>query len=211
MLAKNSVRIEIIDVGSLPLLSFPRHVHRILFLIGHSPLLLPNPGGLAVGDSCPTPPDNRASKVAAWTRSTQGCGPVPAKNSTALNLRELAGLPRQARRGGYGPRRLTDKARLFLVFCSRWFDWRNALLVIKPETLIGWHRKAFQLFWRWKSRGGRPRIPRDLRALIAEMVRENPTWGQARVAAELAIKLGIFVSSRTVRFNPDPSSREACR
>ena len=109
------------------------------------------------------------------------------------------------------PRRLTDKARLFLVFCSRWFDWRNALLVIKPETLIGWHRKAFQLFWRWKSRGGRPRIPRDLRALIAEMVRENPTWGQARVAAELAIKLGIFVSSRTVRFNPDPSSREACR
>ena len=48
---------------------------------------------------------------------------------------------------------------------------------MKPETLIGWHRRAFQLFWRWKSHGGRPRLPRDLRALIIEMVRENPIWG----------------------------------
>jgi transposase InsO family protein len=112
------------------------------------------------------------------------------------------------------PRRLTDAARLFLVFWSRWFDWRNALPVVKPETLIGWHRKAFQLFWRWKSRGGRPRISRDLRALIAQMVRENPTWGQARVAAELAIKLGIFVSSRTVRaYWPDElrPGRSSCQ
>jgi len=46
------------------------------------------------------------------------------------------------------PRRLTDSARLALLFWSRWFPWRSALVVVKPETLIGWHRPAFQLFWR---------------------------------------------------------------
>jgi len=97
------------------------------------------------------------------------------------------------------PRRLNDSARLSLLLWSRWFDWRNALMVVKPETLIGWHKRAFQIFWRWKSRGGRPQIPRTLRALIAEMVRQNPTWGEARVASELALKLGIRVSPRTVR------------
>jgi putative transposase len=97
------------------------------------------------------------------------------------------------------PRRLDDTARLSLLLWSRWFHWRGALVVVKPGTLIGWHRKAFQLLWSWKSRGGRPRLPKHLRALIAEMVRENPTWGQARVASELAIKLGISVSPRTVR------------
>jgi putative transposase len=97
------------------------------------------------------------------------------------------------------PRRLTDPARLLLILWSRWFDWKNGLVVVKPETFIGWHRRAFQLFWRWKSRGGRPRLPKHVRALIAEMVRENPTWGEARVASELALKLGVRVSPRTVR------------
>lgn len=55
------------------------------------------------------------------------------------------------------------------------------------------------MFWRWKSRGGRPRLPKDLRTLIAEMVRENPTWGEMRVASELGLKLGIRISPRTVR------------
>ena len=95
------------------------------------------------------------------------------------------------------PQRLTDSARLTLLFWARWFDWRNALVVVKPETFIAWHRRAFQLFWRWKSRGGRPRLPKGLRDLIAEMVRENPTWGEARIASELALKLGLFVSPRT--------------
>ena len=88
-----------------------------------------------------------------------------------------------------------------MVFWSRWFDWRNALVVVRPETLIGWHRRAFQLFWRWKCHGvgGRPRLPAKLRELIAEMVRENRTWGQSRIAMELSLKLGIRVSPRTVR------------
>lgn len=97
------------------------------------------------------------------------------------------------------PRCLNDSARISLLLWSRWFDWRNALVVVKPETFIGWHKRAFQIFWRWKSRGGRPPIPKPLRALIVEMVRQNPTWGEARVASELALKLGIRVSPRTVR------------
>lgn len=97
------------------------------------------------------------------------------------------------------PRRLTDAARVCLLAWSRLFNWREALMVVKPETLIAWHRKGFGLFWKWKSKGGRPRLPRNIRRLIAEMAAENPTWGEERVADELALKLGIYVSPRTVR------------
>ena len=97
------------------------------------------------------------------------------------------------------PRRLTAAARFSLLVWSRFCDWRSALVIVKPETLIGWHRKGFKLFWKRNSRPGRPCIPVELRQLIAEMVRENPTWGQARIAHELFLKLGIKVSPRTVR------------
>ena len=97
------------------------------------------------------------------------------------------------------PRRLTHAARICLVVWSRLFHWREALVIVKPETLIGWHRKGFRLFWKWKSKGGRPRLPRKIRQLIAEMASENPTWGEERIANELALKLGIYVSPRTVR------------
>jgi hypothetical protein len=85
------------------------------------------------------------------------------------------------------PRLLTDAARLSLVFWSRLFDLKKALVIVKPDTLIGWHRKGFKLFWRWKSRPGRPALSLEIRELIARMARENPTWGQARVAAELSV------------------------
>jgi putative transposase len=65
--------------------------------------------------------------------------------------------------------------------------------------LIGWHRKAFRLFWKWKSQSGRPRLPKDLRQLIVAMVCDNPTWGQEGIADELWLKLGIRVSPRSVR------------
>ncbi len=98
------------------------------------------------------------------------------------------------------PRRATDSTRLSLVFLSRLFEWRPALTRAKPETLIGWHRKSFQLFWRWRSKPrGRPRLPLDLRNLIVEMALNNPTWGEERIADELLIKLGIRVSPRTIR------------
>ena len=72
------------------------------------------------------------------------------------------------------PRRLNDPARFSLMFWSRLFDWKDALVIVKPETLIGWHRKGFKLFWKWKSRVGRPRLPKDIRDLIVRMALENP-------------------------------------
>src|SRR5215510_10202096 len=97
------------------------------------------------------------------------------------------------------PRRATHGTRLALVWLARWFDWRQALAIVQPQTFIEWHRQGFRLFWRWKSRLGRPPIPLDLQALIRRMARENPTWGEERIANELLLKLGLRVSPRTVR------------
>lgn len=54
-------------------------------------------------------------------------------------------------------------------------------MIVNPETLIGWHRKGFKLFWRWKSRLGRPRNPKNIRQLVVRMVQENPRWHVLRV------------------------------
>jgi len=98
------------------------------------------------------------------------------------------------------PRRADDATRITLVALARLVQWRDLLTIVKPDTLIRWHRKGFRLFWRWKSNTpGRPRIPVDLRQLIAEMATANQTWGEERIAAELLVKLGIRVSPRTVR------------
>jgi len=108
------------------------------------------------------------------------------------------------------PRRLDDAARFSQAFWSQLFDWKDALVIVKPETLIRWHRKGFKLFWRCKSRAGRPRLPKEIRELIVRTAQENPTWGQARVAAELSLILGIYVSPRTVRayWPPEPERRK---
>ncbi len=97
------------------------------------------------------------------------------------------------------PRRADDSTRWMMATLSRMFEWRDALWNVKPDTLIGWHRKGFRLFWRWKSKAiGRPRLPKDLRQLIREMAADNVTWGEERIANELKLKLGIRVSPRTV-------------
>ncbi len=97
------------------------------------------------------------------------------------------------------PRRADDATRIALVALSCLIDWRRLLTVVKPDTLIRWHRKGFQLFWRWKSSPGRPRLPADLQRLIADMAAANRTWGEERIASELLLKLGIRVSPPTVR------------
>jgi putative transposase len=97
------------------------------------------------------------------------------------------------------PRRATNATRIALVWLGRWFDWRPALTLVQPKTFIRWHRQAFRLLWRWKSRLGRPPLPTELQALIRQMTRDNPTWGQERIANELWLKLGLQVSPRTVR------------
>jgi len=97
------------------------------------------------------------------------------------------------------PRRTTNATCLALVWLGRWFDWRQALTIVQPTTFIRWHRQRFCLFWRWESRPGRPSIPVDLQILIRCMARENPTWGQERIANELRLKLGLRVSPCTIR------------
>ena len=89
--------------------------------------------------------------------------------------------------------------RLALIWLTRWFDWRQALVIMQPTTLIRWHRQGFRLFWRWTSRSGHPPIPAELHALIRQMARDNPHWGQERIANESLLKLGLRVSPRTVR------------
>ena len=97
------------------------------------------------------------------------------------------------------PRRADNPTRLTLVVLSRWFNWRDALTVVRPKTFVTWHRKGFRLFWRWKSEAGRRPIPAALQRLIRKMARANPSWGEERIANELRLKLGLRVSPRTVR------------
>jgi len=96
------------------------------------------------------------------------------------------------------PRRVDAATRVSLVVLTKLFEWRGALVVVQPATLLRWHRAGWRLFWRRKSRPGRPPIPPELRALIRRMGRENPLWGEERIANELLLKLGIQISPRTV-------------
>ena len=96
------------------------------------------------------------------------------------------------------PRRASNPVRLGLVLLAQCFAWREVLATVQPATLLRWHREAFRLLWRWRSRPGRPPLPTDLQHLIAAMARSNPTWGEERIAAELLVKLGLRISPRTV-------------
>jgi hypothetical protein len=97
--------------------------------------------------------------------------------------------------------KLTTVDRLLWVWlCRVWPEWRSALVIVKPETVIAWHRQAFRLCWTWKSRHGqpgRPALSRDVRALIRRRSRENPLWGAPRIHGEL-LKLGIDVGETSV-------------
>jgi hypothetical protein len=99
---------------------------------------------------------------------------------------------------GTKPRRIDRVTRIGLTLLSRFFNWRDALVVVRPETLIRWHRAEWKLFWRLKSRSGRPAIPPELQALIRRIANENPSWGEERIANELLLKIGVRVSPRTV-------------
>lgn len=102
---------------------------------------------------------------------------------------------------------------LWAWISRRWSGWRRACVLVKPETVIGWHRLGFRLFWRWKSRrkpGGK-RIAPDVVALIRRMAGENPTWGAPRIHGEIS-KLGFRVSERTVlRYMPKHKGTEKQR
>jgi hypothetical protein len=110
---------------------------------------------------------------------------------------------------GVKPRRIDAGTRVSLVVLAKLFDWRSALMVDQPATMIRWHRAGWRLFWRTKSLPGRPPIPAELRALIRRMANDNRLWGEERIANELLLKLGIRISPRTVRCRNDPRGSHA--
>src|SRR5258708_5120189 len=104
------------------------------------------------------------------------------------------------RRKLHGRVRLTNHDRLFFIQLYRWFpSILKVLTIIRPETLVRWHRAGFRCYWRWKSRpeGGRPQIDTELRRLIRRMSVENPLWGAPRIHGEL-LKLGFELAQSSV-------------
>ena len=114
----------------------------------------------------------------------------PFKSKLRLDA-ENAVLRRQLivlRRRLHGRVRLTNHDRRFFTQLYRWFlAILRVLTIIRPETLLRWHRAGFRCYWRWKtnSRGGRPQIQMELRVLIRQMGMENPLWGAPRIHGEL--------------------------
>ncbi len=114
----------------------------------------------------------------------------------ALLRQQLIVLHRQVKRPTFSP-----SDRLWLVFLtSRVKRWKEALLVLKPDTLLRWHRQGFRLFWKFKSRPrrGRPNLPTETIALIQRLATENRLWGAERIHGEL-LKLGLGVAKRTIQ------------
>ena len=120
-------------------------------------------------------------------------------------LLEIAALRHQLevlqRRGGR-PRFRREDRRFWIWLSRRWPKWRTALVIVQPDTVVGWHRQGYRLFWRWRSRGkpGRPRIPAKHIAFIHRISRENPFWGEDRIAQEM--NYGRAVAQQHVAFVP---------
>ena len=109
--------------------------------------------------------------------------------------------------------RLRMRDRVFWVWLSwLWNDWRSALILVKPGTVISWRRQGFRLYWRWKSRGkpGRPKVKAEVRHLIRQMSRENPTWGAPRILSELLLLNHVVAESTVAKYmirRPKPPSQ----
>ncbi len=103
---------------------------------------------------------------------------------------------RQAR-----PQLLDADRRFWILACQLFSGWHRSLVVVRPDTVVSWHRKGWKAYWRWRSqrpsRAGRRKIDPELRKLIGRMARENLLWGQRRIQAELT-RLGFKVCVRTV-------------
>ena len=147
------------------------------------------------------------SSIAFFVRALFSSRAAIAAENQALR-QQLGVLQRSVKRP---PLRKRD--RVFWVWLSQlWADWRSCLVIVKPDTVIRWHREGFRLYWRWKSRKrrlGRPRIDAEIRRLIRRMSRENPLWGAPRIHSELAL-LGYEIAESTVakyvkRCSPPPS------
>jgi hypothetical protein len=115
-----------------------------------------------------------------------------------LALRHQIGV---LRRSAKKRPKLTVADRVFWAWLSRvWDSWRSALVIVNPETVLGWHRKGFRLFWTWKvrhGRTGRPTVSQEVRDLIRTMSRANPLWGAPRIHGEL-LRLGMDIGETSV-------------
>ncbi|MGA2445818.1 MAG: helix-turn-helix domain-containing protein [Opitutaceae bacterium] len=121
-------------------------------------------------------------------------GLLPRRQLVLENLalrHQLLVLSRNAKR----PRFRNPDRLLWIVLRAVWSRWEKAVVIIQPQTVIGWHRAGFRRYWRWKSRrrDGRPSLDPELIQLIRRMWQANPTWGSPRIRDELA-KLGLQVS-----------------
>src|SRR2546429_6910542 len=136
-----------------------------------------------------------------WLRILFGTLRSCLRTQRELTLENLALRQQLAVWKARGPRpRLTETDRMFWVLLSRlWTSWRHSLQVVRPETVVGWHRQGFRRYWAWKSRrrSGRPMVSADLRDLIRRMSYANPLWRAPRIHGEL-LKLGLTVSQATV-------------
>ena len=124
------------------------------------------------------------------------------RHHTALQLEilalrhQLGVLQRSVKR----PKLTVTDRFLWAWLSTIWREWQSSIAIVKPATVIGWHRKGFRLFWRWKIRQGnpgRPGVAKDVRSLIRAMSRDNPLWGAPRIHGEL-LKLGIDVGETSV-------------
>src|SRR5919202_5646909 len=129
--------------------------------------------------------------VALLRAAVRGRGEVVAE--TLLLRHQLVVLTRPTRKR---PRLRTRDRVIWLLARLIRPDWRQHLVLVRPETVLRWHRRGWRLFWRWRSRprGGRPRLGLEVRELIATISRENRLWGTERIRGEL-LKLGIAVSN----------------
>jgi transposase InsO family protein len=137
-----------------------------------------------------------------WLRFVVGLARAIAKSRRNLLLENIALrhqlliLSRKAKRTRFTP---VDRA-LWVWLSLIWNRWTSVLRLVQPDTVVRWHRQGFRLFWRWKSRAGKPgrkRIAPATVDLIRQMSRANPLWGAPRIHGEL-LKLGICVAQRTV-------------
>ena len=116
---------------------------------------------------------------------------------------EIAALRQQLevlQRSGTKPRLRRADRRFWFWMSRNWPKWRSAMVIVKPDTVVRWHREGYRVFWRWKSGGklGRPRIPAKHIAFIRQISRENPAWGEDRIALEMKLKLGIEHAASTI-------------
>ncbi len=132
-----------------------------------------------------------------------------------LALRHQLHVLRRQRPGR--PRLFTIDRLLWIWLYRLWPSCLETMVLVKPATVVQWHRQGFRLFWRWRSRLGRPSVDREVRDLIRQMNAANPLWGAPRIHGEL-LKLGIEISQATVakymvrrRGTPSPTWRSFLR